>query len=99
TLSFFRAERIRKDNELSCVARGPGFLDKTEAIQLWHARVGDDQLKIAGIFRDATDGGTSVHRHLDVMTGGSQRLREHIEHEGVIVRAKNAERLGGLDHF
>src|SRR5205814_1378248 len=40
TLSFFRAERIRENNELSLVARGPGFLDESEAIQLWHARIG-----------------------------------------------------------
>src|SRR5205085_776969 len=88
-----------KDNELSLVARGPGFLDEAKAVQPRHARVGDDQLKIAGVFRDATDCGASIHRDLDVVTGGSQRLRKHIKHDGVIVRPKNAEGLGGLDHL
>jgi hypothetical protein len=33
-----------------------------------------------------------------VVTGGLQRLRQHIEHESIVIRAENAERVR-LDHL
>jgi len=73
-------------------------MDNAETVETRHARVSNDQLKVARVLRDSGDGRAPVPRDLNVVTGGLQRLRQHIEDEGVVIGAKNAEGLR-LDHF
>ncbi len=80
------------------VTGGAGFLDHAEAVETRHARVRDDELKVARVLRDSRDGRAPIRGDFNMVTGGLQRLRQHIEHESVVVRAENAERLR-LDHL
>jgi hypothetical protein len=55
-------------------------------------------MKVAGIFRDSRDGGASIGGDFNMVTGGLQRLRQHIKDESVVVRAQNTKRMR-LDHL
>jgi len=97
-LPVLGSERVRENDDFSGEAGRARLLHKPETVEPRHTGVSDDQLKIMRIFLYAGNSSPTVSSEFDVVASGLEGLREHVEHENIVVRAKHAKRLLGLDH-
>src|SRR5438045_750269 len=97
-LAVLRTERVCENDDLSGKAGGARLLDYPETVESRHTGVSDDQLKIVRVFLHAGNGSSAVSGDFDMVPGGLQGFREHVEDKNIVVRAKHAKRLLGLHH-
>ena len=79
-----------ENDDLAAKADRSRRCDDAKAVELRHARIGDEDVEFLGVFGEERDRGPAIGREPDAMARGTKGLIKKTEDVDVVVRAENS---------